>query len=60
MSDVEGQRKRGHSNLEELEQEGSNRPPWMLTKTELKLLGIAGVRAIDLTSGFTELNFPFL
>jgi hypothetical protein len=30
--------------LEEVEEEGSTRPPWMLTFTEVKLLGIAGVR----------------
>ena len=31
------------STLEEFERENSTRPPYILTKTELKLLGIAGV-----------------
>ncbi|KAH8101357.1 phosphate transporter [Phellopilus nigrolimitatus] len=31
------------SGLEEYERSGEGRPPWMLTATELKLLGIAGV-----------------
>lgn len=29
--------------LEEFERSGEGRPPWILTHTELKLLGIAGV-----------------
>ena len=29
--------------LEEVDQGLENRPPWLLTRTELKLLGIAGV-----------------
>ena len=35
----------GHvrSGLEEFERSGEGRPPWILTRTELKLLGIAGV-----------------
>lgn len=31
------------SNLEEFERDTSTRPPWVLTFTEVKLLGIAGV-----------------
>jgi hypothetical protein len=33
----------GHSRLEEFERTSDNRPPFILTYTELKLLGIAGV-----------------
>ena len=31
------------SDLEEFERDSSTRPPWILTYTEVKLLGIAGV-----------------
>jgi len=31
------------SGLEEFERAGEGRPPWMLSKVEVKLLGIAGV-----------------
>lgn len=32
-----------HSRLEEIERNDDSRPPFILTRTELKLLGIAGV-----------------
>lgn len=37
---------RQKSALEEYEQSGEGRPPFILTYTEVKLLGIAGVRAV--------------
>lgn len=45
------------SGLEEYERSHDERPPWLLTMTELKLLGIAGVGFfLDGASPFT-LNF---
>lgn len=35
--------KGNHSNLEELESSADDRPPFVLTYAEVKLLGIAGV-----------------
>lgn len=42
---VDEQPERSHvrSGLEEYERSTDGRPPWLLTTTELKLLGIAGV-----------------
>ena len=37
----------GHSRLEEFEQASDNRPPFILTYTEVKLLGIAGVSGLS-------------
>lgn len=44
--------------LEEVDQGLDNRPPWLLTRTEAKLLGIAGV-GFFLDGVFTYLLPPF-
>jgi hypothetical protein len=45
------------SKLEEVELEGDGRPPFVLTMTEWKLLGIAGVRHLSQPiTGHTTLN----
>jgi PHS family inorganic phosphate transporter-like MFS transporter len=48
MSDQPGAKEaRKRTALEEYEQSGEGRPPFILTYTEVKLLGIAGVSPID-------------
>lgn len=42
-----------HSKLEDFELESDSRPPYILSRTELKLLGIAGVRPLSFFSGHT-------
>jgi hypothetical protein len=39
-----------HSRLEEYERDSNTRPPYILTRTEVKLLGIAGVSENILSS----------
>lgn len=48
MSDQPGGKEaRKRTALEEYEQSGEGRPPFILTYTEMKLLGIAGVSAMS-------------
>lgn len=42
-NDSDGDHKHVRSGLEEYERSLEGRPPWLLTSTEAKLLGIAGV-----------------
>jgi PHS family inorganic phosphate transporter-like MFS transporter len=45
-----GKETRQRTALEEYEQSGEGRPPFILTYTEVKLLGIAGVSAMSIVS----------
>ena len=53
---VQQEQPRYRSNLEEFERDTSTRPPWVLTFTEVKLLGIAGVSVDPILVVCTEID----
>ena len=53
---VQQEEPRYRSNLEEFERDTSTRPPWVLTFTEVKLLGIAGVSVDPILVVCTEID----